>query len=95
MNYSLSNRILELSRVNRLAVSFQNANANNKKMAAIDFRDPEIFTFFQNLEDHEVKYILVGGFAVAFHGYVRATSDLDLWLKSDDDNIERFKKVLI
>ncbi|MFN7494325.1 MAG: hypothetical protein ACK5RG_15510 [Cyclobacteriaceae bacterium] len=95
MNYSLSNRILEFSRVNRLAVSFQNANANNKKMAAIDFRDPEIFTFFQNLEDHEVKYILVGGFAVAFHGYVRATSDLDLWLKSDDDNIERFKKVLI
>ncbi len=58
MNYSLSNRILEFSRVNQLAVSFQNANVNNKKMAAIDFRDPEILTFFQNLEEHQVKYIL-------------------------------------
>ena len=95
MNYSLSNLILEFSRVNQLAVSFQNANSNNKKATAIDFRDPEIFAFFQNLEERQVKYILVGAFAVAFHGYVRATSDLDLWLKSDDDNIERFKKVLI
>jgi len=46
MNYSLSNRILEFSRVNQLAVSFQNANSNNKKMAAIDFRDPEILAGF-------------------------------------------------
>jgi predicted nucleotidyltransferase len=63
-------------------------------MAALDFRDPDIKSFFNLLEELNVKFILVGGFAVAFHGYVRATSDLDLWLRSDLENIERFKSVL-
>lgn len=30
--------------------------------------------------EHEVEYILVGGYAVILHGYVRTTGDLDLWL---------------
>jgi hypothetical protein len=87
-------RVLELSRVNRVAVAFQNANLKNKPMAAIDFRDPEIMDFFRVLQKLEVKYMLVGGFAIAFHGYVRATSDLDIWLRDDPTNIERFKEAL-
>ena len=82
------------SQVNNVAIAFQNSNIKNKKMAAIDFRDPEILSFFRNLEKHNVKFILVGGFAMAFHGHVRATHDLDIWLKDSPDNIKRFINVL-
>jgi hypothetical protein len=33
-----------------------------------------------------IQFILIGGYAVNFHGYNRATGDLDVWLKPDDDN---------
>ena len=37
-----------------------------------DFR-----AFFELLNAHEVKYIIVGGYAVAFHGYPRYTKDIE------------------
>lgn len=86
-------RIELFSKVNELAVSFNNANPLSSPMSAIDFRDTEVFRFFHDLEQKNVKYLLVGGFAMAFHGYVRATSDLDLWIKDDPENIEKLKLV--
>ena len=86
-------RIELFSKVNELAVSFNNANPLSSPMSAIDFRDTEVFRFFRDLEQKNVKYLLVGGFAMAFHGYVRATSDLDLWIKDDPKNIEKLKLV--
>ena len=83
-----------LSKVNELAVNFNNANPKNPNMSAIDFRDSEVLQFFRSLEQNEVKYLLVGGFAMAFHGYVRATHDLDLWIKDDPENINKLKIVL-
>src|SRR5258706_6985364 len=86
-------RIELLSKVNELAVSFNNANPDTPIMSAIDFRDGEVLQFFRSLEQKDVKYLLVGGFAMAFHGYVRATHDLDLWIKDDPENIEKLKLV--
>lgn len=42
------------------------------------------------LNQHEVEYILVGGYAVILHGYVRTTGDLDLWLNRTSENYSRF-----
>jgi len=86
-------RIELFSKVNELAVSFHNANQSIPKMTAIDFRDEDIYKFFENLEAARVRYLLAGGFAMAFHGYVRATHDLDLWIKDDPLNLERLKLV--
>ncbi|HEY0795660.1 MAG TPA: DUF6036 family nucleotidyltransferase [Acidisarcina sp.] len=36
--------------------------------------------------DHEVKYLIVGGYAVAFHAQPRATKDLDILIKPDAEN---------
>ena len=36
---------------------------------------------------HHVNYMLVGGYAVNFHGYERNTSDLDIWVKSTQQNL--------
>jgi predicted nucleotidyltransferase len=42
------------------------------------------------LDDAGVKFVLVGGFAVQLHGFVRATIDLDVALAMDAANLERF-----
>ena len=42
---------------------------------------PDFKEFIKLLNKHEVKYLIIGGYAVAMHGYVRATGDLDLWVK--------------
>jgi hypothetical protein len=44
--------------------------------------------FFQALERHHVRYVLVGGLAVTLHGVERATMDIDLSLAMDADNLE-------
>jgi hypothetical protein len=37
--------------------------------------------FLKLLGSNGVKYLLIGGYAVNVHGYVRATNDLDIWIK--------------
>lgn len=44
--------------------------------------------------DAEVRYLVIGGYAVGFHDRPRATKDLDLLLADDPDNIERACKAL-
>ena len=36
--------------------------------------------FIKLLNEHKVEYLIVGGYAVAFHGYPRYTKDLDVWI---------------
>jgi len=42
--------------------------------------------FLKLLNKHQVRYLLVGGYAVAYHGYVRATADLDVWIDQTPSN---------
>jgi hypothetical protein len=37
----------------------------------------------------DVEYLIVGAHALAAHGYVRATKDLDLWVRPDEGNAQR------
>lgn len=54
-----------------------------------DFRE-----FIELLNKNEVKYLIIGGYAVAFHGYVRSTGDLDIWIKISPKNAQRVLKTL-
>lgn len=38
--------------------------------------------------------ILVGGYAVGYHGYVRATADMDIWVARDNENAPRLVDTL-
>lgn len=49
----------------------------------------EIIEFFNLLNKHRVKYILVGGLAVNYYGYTRATGDIDLWIYDEISNRKR------
>ena len=51
-----------------------------------DFRE-----FLQALNEQEVEYILVGGFAVILHGYQRVTGDMDIWVNRTEENYIRIK----
>jgi hypothetical protein len=45
-------------------------------------------------EQAQVEYVLVGGVAVNLHGIVRATEDIDFFVRPEPENIERLKKAL-
>ena len=42
----------------------------------MDIFDEELVQLFEKLFTHQVKYILVGGFATNLHGYIRMTGDI-------------------
>ncbi len=44
--------------------------------------------------EYKVSYMLVGGYAVNFHGYERNTSDLDIWVKSTHENLDKIAAAL-
>ena len=50
---------------------------------------PDFSEFLRLLNDHEVKYLLIGGYAVAYHGYVRATAAMDVWVQRDREDADR------
>jgi hypothetical protein len=48
----------------------------------------------QALFDEKVKFILVGAYALAAHGYPRATMDIDIWVMPSPDNAEAVLRAL-
>jgi predicted nucleotidyltransferase len=54
----------------------------------------KFLTVFKALEEKEVEYILIGGFAVILHGFPRLTQDIDLLIKMTSSNIRKLQKAL-
>ena len=50
---------------------------------------PDFKEFLKLLNAHQVEYLLIGGYAVAYHGYPRATADMDIWIAVHPQNAER------
>ncbi len=50
--------------------------------------------FLKLLNAHKVEYLLIGGYAVGYHGYPRATADMDIWIAMNPENAERIVAVL-
>lgn len=60
-----------------------------KKQLPEDFQE-----FLSLLNDHEVEYLLVGGWAVGFHGYPRFTADIDVFISISKSNISKVMKAM-
>ena len=43
----------------------------------------------------DARYVIIGGIALAFHGYARATQDIDLLVDDSAENIERVRQALV
>ncbi|HVO65976.1 MAG TPA: DUF6036 family nucleotidyltransferase [Syntrophales bacterium] len=50
--------------------------------------------FIRSLNDNHVRYLVVGGYAVAFHGHPRYTKDIDIWIEMTQANAEKAIKSL-
>jgi hypothetical protein len=55
----------------------------------LDFKE-----FLSLLNANGVEYLLIGGYAVGYHGYPRATNDMDIWIAINPSNAESMVKVL-
>ena len=49
---------------------------------------PDFKKLLALLEEHQVEYMIVGGYAVAFHGYPRFTKDIDIYFIGKEDLIK-------
>ena len=56
--------------------------------------DKDFKEFIQLLNKNKVKYLVVGGYAVALHGHPRYTKDLDIWIWINKSNAEKLINTL-
>ena len=56
---------------------------------------PSFKEFLILLNEYEVEYIVIGGYAVAIHGYVRATGDADIWVNPTTENADKMLTVML
>jgi hypothetical protein len=56
--------------------------------------DPDFEDFIKLLNQHEVDYMIIGGYAMAFHGKPRYTGDLDIWIDISETNAQKMLSVI-
>jgi len=60
----------------------------------MDILDEDILSFWQSLNNNNVEYIMVGGFASILHGVSRITQDVDIWIKDTSENRKKLRKTI-
>lgn len=55
---------------------------------------PDFNDFIKTLRKNNVDFVIVGAFALAFHGHPRATGDLDVWVRPEEVNVHAVLKSL-
>jgi hypothetical protein len=50
--------------------------------------------FLRSLNEKKVEYLLIGGYAVGYYGYVRATADMDVWIACNTENADKVLSAL-
>jgi predicted nucleotidyltransferase len=58
------------------------------------YLDKDFEDFIRLLNQNEVAYLLVGGYAVGFNGYPRNTGDMDIWVKISEENATKLEEVI-
>ena len=58
-------------------------------MLSRDFKE-----FTESLNENDVRYLVVGGYAVALHGHPRYTKDLDVWIGFERENLSKLIEAL-
>ena len=54
----------------------------------------DLIALCKSLNEQEVRYLVIGGFAVILQGYLRGTKDIDLLVEPSAENVRRIKKAL-
>jgi hypothetical protein len=60
----------------------------------MDILNKEFLLFLKCAQQNHLRYLLIGGYAVNYYGYIRNTDDMDVWLAPTNENKEAFKRTL-
>jgi len=60
----------------------------------MEILDKDFVEFIECCDARDVKFLIVGGYALAAHGHPRATKDLDVWILISQENAERLIQAL-
>src|SRR5207253_4250508 len=55
---------------------------------------PDFKDMLSCLKDAEVEFVIVGAYALAAHGFPRATGDIDIWVRNSSDNAQKIMYAL-
>lgn len=55
---------------------------------------PDFREFLRLLAENQVEYLLIGGYAVGYYGFPRATGDMDIWIRPSEENAARVSQAL-
>jgi len=72
-----------------LQSAFRPSNSSDRRSMAIPALPPDFKEFLKLLNSHSVEYLLVGGYAVGYYGYPRATADMDIWIAHTPSNAQK------
>lgn len=61
----------------------------------MDILNNEFLLFLSCAQKHNLRYLLIGGYAVNYYGYNRNTNDMDIWLAPNNQNRDAFINVLL
>lgn len=92
---SLPDNLIRFAMLNKLAGSIYHSNSKNHPCGCfLDIANEDVRDFLLALHRNEVKYMLAGGIATVFHGHIRTTQDLNLWVKETPENKRKLIKAL-
>jgi hypothetical protein len=77
MNYSPEERIEAVWTLTKLCLTWNNQLSDD---------EPRLERTLRTLNDEGVEYLIVGAHALAVYGHVRATKDLDVWVRANGEN---------
>ena len=49
---------------------------------------------FSSFQEHDVRYLVIGGIVAILHGVPRATFDLDIYIEASPENVQRLLTAL-
>lgn len=77
--------------------AFASSKADRKKNCykKMELLDKELLLFFTCAQKNQLRYLIIGGYAVNYYGFNRNTGDLDIWLAPTNENKLAFIRTLL
>ena len=57
--------------------------------------EDEYLNFIRLLNENHVEYVILGGYAVIVHGYIRTTGDIDILINTTEQNADKMLTVML
>lgn len=63
-------------------------------LPVLNISNQAFISFFNHLVNHEIRFLITGGVAAAYHGDIQVATTIDIWLSAGKENIEKLRKAI-